>query len=1022
MSPAGFTVRRPVLTLMITLIAVTVGLMALARLPIDLLPDITYPTIMVTTSYDEAGPEEVEQLITRPVEEAVSAVPGVQEVNSTSSQGSSNVRVAFGWGTNLEEATNDIRDRLDRIIDGLPDDATRPQVRKFDAADTPILLIGVAAPLDPIELRQLVDERIRPRLERQEGVAAVDAWGGLEREIRVEVEPERLQALGLDLQNVRDAIREANVILPGGDILDGRFETRVRTPGEFRNVEEIGATVLDVRDGASVTLNQIGAVRDTHQRISRIIRINEAPGLRLAVRKQSDANTVEVARRVNAEIRRLNQDYPQLQIVPAVDNAVFIQRSIDNVSRSILYGGSLAVLVLLFFLRNIASTLVAATAIPVSVITTFALVYFGGFTLNLMTLGGLALGVGLMVDNAIVVIENITRRRRDLGEAQALAAVAGTGDVSAAIIASTLTTLAIFLPMFFAQELAGVLFRQLAYVVAFALFCSLLVALTLVPMLMARPFMERAAAPALLQPLAQGCGRVVTALERAYLRALEWVLGNRAAVLLGVVILFAAAIAVVPRLGTEFMPATDDGEVRVSFDMEPGTRLELIDKQVQRAEAIIYDAVPELENVVVSVGASPFRASSPARADIRMSLVPQAQRSRSSDEIADALRQRLRDTTGATVRVRAGQGMVFRRLGGEGEEQLEIEIQGFELETLDAVADEIAQRLDNVDGITDIGQAREDGTPQELVRVNRERAADLGLSVGRVARAIETAVGGSTTGQFRDGGSEHPIRVQLRDARQLSTDDLLAFTIPGPDGNAIALRNVIALESSAGPIQIFRKEQQRLNTVSANVSGRDLGSVVADAREALSDMPLPRGVDVIFAGDYEEQEAAFSELGFAMLMAVILVYMVLASLYESFRDPLIVMGAVPMAAIGVVGLLLATGTTLNTQSLIGCIMLVGIAVNNAILLVDQSGRLRGADGMGVGAAVREAARRRLRPILMTSLTTILALFPLALGVGEGGEAQAPMARAVIGGLLSSTVIALFVIPVLYTLFHRERHR
>ena len=1020
MNAAGFTVQRPVLTLMVTLIAVTVGLLALMRLPIDLLPDITYPTITVSTTYTNAGPEEVEELLTRPVEEAVAAVPGVEEISSTSTEGSSNVRIAFSWGTNLEEASNDIRDRLDRIVNDLPDDADRPRVRKFDAADTPILLVGVAAPLDPIELRQLVDDRIRPRLERQSGVAAVDVWGGLEREIRIEVDPDRLQALGLDLEQVRDAVREANIIVPGGDIMQGRFEIRIRTPGEFRDTEEIGTTVIDVRDGAPVTVGQVARVHDTHQRVTRIIRINGEPGLRLAVRKQSDANTVEVARSVNAEIERLSRDYPQLQIVPAVDNAQFIQRSINNVSRSILYGGSLAVLVLLLFLRNIPSTLVAATAIPVSVIATFALIYFGGFTLNLMTLGGLALGVGLMVDNAIVVIENITRRRRDLGEEQRAAAVAGTGDVSAAIIASTLTTLAIFLPMFFAQELAGVLFRQLAYVVAFALFCSLAVALTLVPMLMARPGVERATAPALFAPLARGAGNLIAGLERGYLRLLEWVLGNRAAVLLGVVTLFVAALAMVPRLGTEFMPETDDGQVRVTYEMEPGTRLELIDEEVRRAESVIADTVPELESSVVSVGSSTFRASSPARADIRMSLVPASERDRSSEEIARELRQDLGQTAGATLRVRARQSMVFRRLGTGEDEQLAIDVQGFDLETLDAVAGQVADRLEDVPGITDISLAREDGTPQELVRVDRERAADLGLSVGRVARTIQTALGGSITGQFRDAGSEHPIRVQLRDARAMSTDDLLSFTIPGPDGGAIALRNVVTLETAEGPIQIFRKEQQRLNTVSANIAGRDLGSVVADAREALADMPLPRGVDITFAGDYEEQQAAFSELGITMLLAVALVYMVLASLYESFRDPLIVMGAVPMAAIGVVGLLLATGTTLNTQSLIGCIMLVGIAVNNAILLVDQSARLRTGDGLQVGAAVREAARRRLRPILMTSLTTILALLPLALGIGEGGEAQAPMARAVIGGLFSSTAIALFVIPVLYTLFHRDR--
>ncbi|MEX0871271.1 MAG: efflux RND transporter permease subunit [Aquisalimonadaceae bacterium] len=1021
MTMAGFTVHRPVFTTMVALIVVTIGLVSLTRLPIDLLPDITYPTISVSTTYENASPEEMEQLVTRPIEEAVSAVPGVEEISSTSTEGSSNVRVSFGWGTNLEEATNDIRDRLDRIINRLPDDADRPRVRKFDTAGSPILLVGVSSRLDPIEARQIIDERIRPRMERVAGVAVVDVWGGLEREIRVEVDADRLLAFGLDFEDINQAIRNANITVPAGDIERGRFEIRIRTPGEFRSLDELRSTVLDIRDGAPIYLHQVARIRDTSQRVSRIIRINGQTGVRLAVRKQSDANTVQVADAVKREVTRLDEDFPQFTIFPAIDSAQYIQRSIDNVSRSILYGGSLAVLVLLFFLRSLRSTLVAATAIPLSVIATFTLIYFGGLTLNLMTLGGLALGVGLMVDSAIVVIENISRHRTEYGETATTAAIRGSGNVAPAIIASTLTTMAIFLPMFFAEELGGVLFRQLALVVAFALFCSLVVALTLVPMLMGRVGDRRLTPPAPIEKLSKGCAWIVDRLEQGHQRALAWTLKHRWTVLTASALLFVIAIALVPRLGTEFMPATDEGEIRIGVEMQPGTRLELLDAAVQQVEAVVAERTPEMINRMVSVGSSSYRASSPASASIRISLTPVADRSRSTEAIADDLRRALAGIPGAVIRVRASQGMALRGLGGQGDERLAVEIRGFDLDVLDRISQEAGEILRRIEGVTDVQQTREGGIPQQLLRIDRARAADLGVSVSQIARTVETAVGGSTAGQFREGGTEHRIRVQLQDAEQMTPEDILGLMLPADGGEAVSLRNVVRFESATGPIQIFRQEQQRMNTVSANITGRDLGSIVADARQGLAELPLPRGVDIGFGGDVEEQDAAFSELLINLLLAVTLVYMVMASLYESLRDPLIVMFSVPLAAIGVVLTLLFTGTTLNVQSFIGCIMLVGIAVNNAILLVDQSARLHRRERQPVYDAVMEAARRRLRPILMTTLTTMFALTPLAIGMGEGGDAQAPMARVVIGGLMSSTLITLFLIPALYTLFHRDTH-
>lgn len=1013
MNPARFTVPRPVFTIMATLIAVTIGIMSLSRLPIDLLPEITYPTLTITTEYENADPEEVETLLTRQVEQAVSAVPGLEEITSTSAEGLSQVQARFTWGTDIDTAGLDVRDRLDRIIDSLPEGVDRPRVRKADTSSSAVMVIGVTSDLDPLEVGQLVDQRIRQRVERVPGVAVADIWGELEREIQVRVDPDRLRAAGLSLEDVREAISQANVTIPAGEVERGRFDVRLRTPATFADVEEIANTVVDFRDGAVIRLRQIADVHDTHARISRIVRVEGEESVRIGVRKQTDANTVELSAGVHEELEQLRRDYPQLGFIVVRDSADYIQRSIDNVSRTIVYGGLLAVLVLFVFLRNIRATLVAATAIPVAVISTFALVYFGGFTLNLMTLGGLAMGVGMMVDNAIVVIENITRRR-EAGESERSAAVLGTGEVAAAIVASTLTTVAIFLPMFFAEELAGVMFRQLAAVVAFALIGSLVVALTLVPMLMGRSVPRRRHTP-----LIDGIGRFFDRLDAGYYRALPPVVRHPWLTLGVAALSLAAAVVLVPRIGTEFMPAVDEGEIRVNFDMQPGTRLEVLDRQMRRAEQIAVDSIPEKVSWLTSAGASSYRASSPATGGMRINLVPVSQRERSSEEVAAQLREDLVGLAGVEVRVRARQGLFMPGLSG-GTESLVVELLGYDLDALGELAGEVERRIVDLPGITDVVLSRDQGSPQQLVRIDRDRAADLGVSVETIARTLETALGGSSAGEFREAGEEYRILVQLAGAELLGYEEILNLTLPSEDGDAVALRNVVTLEPDEGTVLIDRQDQQRVVKVSANIAGADLGSVVDNVQERIAGIPLPRDTAIELGGDYESQQDAFSELALSLLLAIALVYMVMACLYESLRDPLIVMFAVPFATIGVVLMLLATGTTLNVQSFIGCIMLVGISVNNAILLVDQSVRLHRVEGRRVIDAVTEAGRRRLRPILMTTATTILALVPLALGVGEGSEAQAPMARAVIGGLLSSMLIVLFVIPALYRLFHRDR--
>jgi HAE1 family hydrophobic/amphiphilic exporter-1 len=1006
LNPARFTVARPIFTVMITLIAVSLGALSLQRLPIDLMPDIAYPTLTISTSYENAGPEEVEQLITRLVESAVAVVPGVEQITSTSSEGESRVRVSFGWGADLDAASNDLRDRLDRIADSLPEDASRPQLRKFDVAAFPIMVLGVASRLDPIALRQLVDERMSYRLERLPGVAAVDVYGGLEREVHVDLDPGKLQALGLSLEQIRTAIQDANLAVPAGELERGNLEVRLRTPGELASLDELRDTVVAVRAGAPIHLRQIANVESSHRRVTRIVRIDGAPGIQLAIRKQSGSNTVAVAAEVRREVEALRRDFPQIAILPVIDSSVHIQRSIDNLGRTLLYGSALAILVLLLFLRNLRSTLVIATAIPISVIATFALVYFGGFTLNLMTLGGLALGVGMMVDNAIVVLESIVRRREQGEDEAGRAAVAGTGEVAAAITASTLTTLVVFLPMVLLEGQAGIMFRQLAYVVGFALLCSLGVALTLVPMLTAR---LRAAAP---RPA--GVAPAAGWLERGYARLLDGALGHRAMVLTAAGMLLAASLALIPRIGTEFMPASDEGEVRIALDMQPGTRLAVLDERLRAIEAALPALVPEAQAAVLRIDAAD------AEAEIRLALVPAAERSRSSEQIAADLRARLGPVPGGVLRTRAGQGlfMLRTRNASEAAEHLEIQVRGFDLATLDQLAAQVRAAIEAVPGVTDVRLGRDAGTPQELIQIDRTRAADLGVSVAQIARTIETAVAGSGTGQYREGGDEFRILVRLADAERLALAEILDLTVPNDAGEAIALRNLVTVESGRGPLAIVRQDQQRVATVDANIAGRDLGAVALDIQARLRALPTPSQYDIVLGGDWADQQAAFRELLLNLLLALALVYMVMACLYESLLDPLIVMATVPLAVIGVVLTLLATGTTFNVQSFIGCIMLVGIVVNNAILIVDQAGRLRRDAGLAPAAAARAAGLQRLRPILMTTLTTALALLPLGLGIGEGAETQAPLARAVIGGLTSSTVIILVLIPAIYALAHR----
>ena len=1016
MKIAQTSVNFPVTTIMVSLIVIILGGVALTRLPIDAMPDVTSPTISISTSYSKASPLVVEELITRPIEEAVGAVSGVEEISSRSSEGSSSVQVYFAWGTDLDAASNDIRDRLDRILARLPNDASRPSLRKFDLAAMPVVMMGVVSDLDPVTLRTLIDNEIGYRLERVNGVASINVWGGLTREVQINIDPQKLKSLGISMDSVISRIRASNVNQPTGNIYRGNYQITVRVPGVFENLDELRETVIAQKGGTSVSLKEIATVEDASSKETSVVRINGEPGIQISVNKQSGTNTVRVAKGVLKEVENINRSISQVKVVPLVDQSVYISRSINNVASSVVIGGILAVLILLFFLRNFKSTMVISTAIPISIMATFGLLYFNGFTLNLMTIGALALGVGQLLDNSIVVLENVFRHR-ELGKKPKEAAIVGADEVTSPIIASTLTSVVVFLPMIFMQGMTGLMYRQLAFVVVFALICSLVTALTMVPMLSSK-LLSVSTEPKgrkdnLRCRIYHATGRILEGMENVYGKALNWVLDHRGKAVLIAGAALAGAVLLSLAIGSELMPVSDEGEIRVNLDMEAGTRLEVVDAKMKVLEERLK-GIDEITHTITQAGSGGW-ASGSNTGSIRLRLVGKSERSRSDEEIAGEIRKRFAGIPGARIRVRTATSNQMSRFMGGGD-RLEIQVRGHDLEESFRLASSIQKSIEAVDGVTDANLSRTAGAPEDLIIIDRTKAAELGLSVQQIASVLETALSGSSAGEFVDEGREYPMLVQIKDADQLPLEQLLDLTVVNSAGQPVVLRNVVRVASSQSSTVIERLNQERMIDISANHTGRNLSAVVRDIQARLDKIPLPLGYSVEIAGDYKQQQESFREMLIGLILAIILIYMVMASQFESIKDPMVVMGSVPFAFIGVALILFLTGTTFNLQSYLGIIMLAGIVVNNSILLVDTTNKLRRNEGIPLREAIENAGRRRLRPILMTAISTVLGLTPLAIGMAEGGETQAPLARAVIGGLLVSTLVSLLFIPVIYSFF------
>ncbi len=1017
-------IRRPVFATVIFLILSLLGAISFMRLPVDLMPDMTLPTITVSTSYEGVGPEEMEELVTIPLERALSSTPSVKEMTSTSSEGSSQVRLSFEWGTDIEAATDDVRTRVDRARGSLPEDAAVPSIFKFDVGVFPILFLGVSSDMPPRDLREFAEKQLQYRFERIPGVAQADIWGGLQREIHVNLDREKVHALRISPNQVIAALRRENLNEPAGHVLEGDFELLMRTEGEYTSIDEIRKTMVTRRQGQPIYVNDIATVEDTHQEVRNYVRVNGVPGLRMSVRKQSGANTVDVARAVVQEIDRINRDFPNVKVSTIFDNSKFIERAVSNVRDAALYGSILAVIILLLFLRNFRSTLVVAISIPISIISTFGLMYFYGFTLNTITFGGLALGVGVLVDNAIVVLENIFRHRQD-GEGKVEAARKGAEEVAMAITASTLTTVVVFIPVVFMQGISGVLFQQLAWVVSFSLFSSLLVALTLVPLLASRFIRVREPKKGTIAfRVIHGMSSALEGLDQSYAEAIRWSLRHRWTVISLSLVAVVSSLFLLQFIGFEFQPETDEGEVRINLELPEGTRLDVTDSVTRQVEQLVRDKVPEAVNVLTEVGEpGGWHAANTNTSSMRLNLVPLAERTRSTQQIAMDLRPDLDKLAGVLSRTRATGGNFLMRIAQGDAGQLSLDVRGYNLNETYPVAVEVKRMLESTDGISDARISRTAGRPESRIYIDREKVASLGLSVSEIATTISAALGGTRATYFRERGDEYEVNVRYAEKDRMSSADVLAIPVQLPGGQVVPLQSLVDFKRSEGPTSISRRDQQRIVSVSGNLSGsRDMGSIVAEMSDKIATLRLPPETAVIFSGDWEDQQEAFFFLKLGFILAIVLVYLVMAAEFESFRYPFLIMFSLPLASLGVILALFITDTNFNMQAFIGVIMLVGIVVNNAIVLVDYVLQLIRIHGMRVADALIMGGRRRLRPILMTTLTTVLGLIPMAVGLGEGAELQAPMARVLIGGLVSSTFITLFLIPTLFYLMETFRLR
>lgn len=1037
MNFAHFSVTRPVAVTMRIAALVLMGAICYTRLSIDLLPAVSIPTVAIITQWPNVAPEEVEAQVTRPIEQAVSSVPNMYQVTSNTVEGSSTVRVQFRWGTDIGQGAVDVLQLVERARQRFPTDPTlqTPIVFKYDPSQLPIMIYGVSGDPDPVRLRTTIDQQVSPILESANGVASAVVTGGQERAVIVDVDPDKLRAYHLGLADVSRRIAQENLNTPAGIAKQGDTEFTIRSLGWFLSAREMSRIPVGSFGGQTVALGDIASVRDSHPETRINSRLNLLPAVGLIITKQSGANTVAAAAAVQEKIRQIHKIYPNLKFNLAYDQAQFIGNSIDDVKNNALIGGVLAILVLLFFLRNVRSTLVVALSIPISIVSTFALLYMAGFTLNTMSLGGLALATGLIVDDAVVVLENIFRHIERDKKRPVEASVSGTTEIAAAVVSSTLTIIVVFLPLLFIKGQAGQMFTQFALVVIFSIAVSLLDALTVVPMLASRLIhgeahhenVQDGHRRNLLERLFLRFGVWFDALDNSYRNGLRWVLKHRFIVLAAAAGVSAASFLLVPLIGYELMPQTDSGDFSIVIKMPVGTALEKTDVAVRQVEKIVTDDPNVLTAFAVSGTTLSLRGATTALTPYQGSVTVKLKEHRKSTtlEVMNALRKKLAGVAGARALVNQFDLVTMIMTGGP--QNVEIDIFGDDLSTLSALGKQAMAAARGVTGLENVDVNWQEAMPELQWTVDREKALQMGVSFADVSSTINTATNGTIASYFQEKGFQFPIIVQVPEAKRKTVQDLLNLPlhvgsmgqtgsgIAGAGGRDLALRQVARPTYGVGPSEITRQDRQRYIAVTGVPQGRSPGEIQADLEKAMAGVKMPQGYYWDWGSTQKRRSEEFAGMGVAVFLAVALIYMLLASQFESFVHPLTVLVSVPLSAVGVILSLFLTGRAFGLTAFIGLLMLVGIVVKNGILLVDYTNVLR-SRGYSRDDAVLTAGPTRLRPILMTASAAVLGMLPLAMGIGKGSETQAPMATAVVGGLTTSTLLTLFVAPAVYTLF------
>lgn len=1004
-------IKRPVSTLMIVLMVVLAGVLSYMNLDLAYMPSIDYPVAMVSTTYTGVGPEEIEELVTKPLEEALATITGVDTITSVSSAGSSMIAIQFVDGTDLDMISLDIREKIDMVSGRLPDDANEPKVMKMDFNAETVSLGITSKKYDLEKLYAFLDTNVTTQLEKIEGVSAVEMMGGIENEVQITVNQEKLQGHGISINQIAGVLAKENVNAPAGSIKQGNASLQVRAIGEFKSVEEIANLPITTGNGTMIYIKDIATVEEVEKEQSSYAMINGTEGIMYSLSKQSDANIVNLTEAVKETITKLEKQYPDLEIELLSTTGDYIKDSVANVATTAFQSALVAIIVLLVILRDPKTSLVIAISIPTSIVATFALMYVKGMTLNTISMGGIVIGIGMLVDNSVVVLENIYKHF-EKGLDPKKAAEVGTKEVSMAVLASTLTTVAVFLPLTFVSGMVGQMMHDLSYTICFALAASYVVAITVVPMACSLILKQTSNKKenALTRAL-DAWGRVLDGLDRGYKNILKLALKHRVGTLLVVLGIFSGTLAIVPLVGFDLMPITDEGAASISITLPDGSLIEDTKDILTKVLSKIED-IPEIEMTSASIQDS-------NTASVTIDLVAKQERTRSTDEVCDEIEKLMKNIAGADISVASSSAAMGVMAGGSN---ISLNIKADDSDTLRTVSEELVTLISQIKGATNVESSLNDSLTEANLIVNRAKAAKYGVSTSDIANTIYMSLTGTTATQYKTDGTEIDVVIKYDDERTNYIKDLENLTLTTGTGARIPVTEVAEIVMGESAVSINRENQRKYITITGNIEDVDTSVAQELLEEKLSQYIFPEGCTYSFGGTMEMMNEAFASLGIALIVAVLLVYMIMASQFESFSYPFIVMFSMPIAITGgIIGLFLV-GETITVTAFMGFIMLVGMVVNNAIVLVDYTNQLIHDHGMECKEALLAAGPSRLRPILMTTLTTIIGLVPMALGTAEGMEIQKPLGITVIFGLTLSTLITLILIPVLYLILNNLKNR